>query len=484
MTIQKERSGAGTPDLSNIHHKEPTPVISPTLAGGTHQHNHQVLTHHQLVGVSPKGKVEDPRRVLVSGVDTLEMTIGGFVSPSQYYVDNYKLFEELKLSYQKPDKYFTVQLGNRWFQLYPEGKGSYCFQFRCDEFGFIKVFHPSSFASGVNGKQQIHLKLYSEFIHSVSEEQLIKEIYSICSYFIQDPEQYSIQISRVDLHCDITNGSSFLTEEDVRHCVSRTRFRDKWFDHYGVEFTEDELNIIESYSNDPSYNRGSGKLMNNVPVDLMKKMSEVCLNQLSVGADRLIGGRNLQTIYFGNPKYSNLWGKIYDKTVQVKKEKQEQIQELWNKNGYNGIDTICRVEFSMKRNFLKELDERLYVNLIDFLNNKSKIWEYLTHKFLRMVVEKKENNIQLSEVSTFWIKIQNAFDKPMDTVIRQKQRLGKANQLFLQGLGCLKQSVSIGMIDNEDISHLRSFIQSIQKGLSLSYHNGEIFERRKLLGVA
>ena len=308
-------------------------------------------------------KRQDTNKVLVSGVDTLELTIGGVVSPSQYYVDNYKLFEELKSSYQRPDKYFTIQLGNRWFQLYPEGKGSYCFQFRCDEFGFIKVFHPNSFASGVSGKQQIHLKLYSEFIHSVSEEQLIKEIYSICSYFIVEPHQYPIQISRVDLHCDITNGSGFLTEEDVRHCVSRTRFRDKWFDHYGVDFTEDELNIIEGFAtgtgagsfesnlNDPHYNRGSGKLTENVSVELMKKMSEVCLNQLSIGADRLIGGRNLQSVYFGNPKYSNLWGKIYDKSVEVKKKQQEQIQELWNRNGYNGIDTICRVEFSMKRNF-------------------------------------------------------------------------------------------------------------------------------------
>ena len=103
---------------------------------------------------------------------------------------------------------------------------------------------------------------------------------------------------------------------------------------------------------------------------------------------------------------------------------------------------------------------------------------------MRLVVARKENNLQLSEVSLFWSKVQSAFVKPLVSVIRKKDYSAKMKQLYLQALGCLKQAVSVGMITNEDTALIDTLSSSLLDNLLLSYHNGEILERRKLLGRA
>ena len=464
MLFQKKRPSAGTPGLLKTKHQDGSLMVSQILAQSGQSNNSK-----------------NKNTIVASGIDTLELTIGGMVFPSQSYIDNYTLYDDVKSKYCVGDKYFTLQLGDRWFQLYPKSSGHYEYQFRNDEFGFIKVFHPNDWSKGCTYKQQIHLKLYSKFIHSCSETQLLQEIYKICSHFISDPEEAVIQISRADLHVDITNGDSFFSSADMDNVVTRTRFRDKWFDVSGVQFSSDELKFMDEYLNStPSYNRGCGKLTD----DLIRRMMLSSQNQLSLGADRLIGGRKLQTAYFGNPKVSDVYCRMYDKTEEVKKKGDELIQDIWKDNGYNMVDKVVRVEMSMKRNFIKELDNGSYVNLIDFMNNKHVIWEYMTHKFIRMVDSKKENNIQLSEVSSFWKIVQGAFRTPIKSTVRKKHYLAKVNQLYQQALGCIKQACSIGMENNEDYSFIISMNDAVKKGLTSSYHSGEILDRRKLLGVA
>lgn len=466
--------------MRSVHKKNPL-VLEHQRVLKTKQQDDALMVSQILAQSSPSIKQKNKNTIVASGIDTLELTIGGMVFPSQSYIDNYKLYDELKSRYIKGDNYFTIQFDDRWFQLYPQSSGHYEYLFRNDEFGFIKVFHPNDWSKGCNYKQQIHLKLYTKFIHSCSEAQLMQEIYKICSHFICDPEQAVIQVSRADLHVDITNGDSFFSSADMDNVVTRTRFRDKWFDVSGVQFSSDELKFMDEYLNStPSYNRGCGKLTD----DLIRRMMLSSQNQLSLGADRLIGGRKLQTAYFGNPKVSDVYCRIYDKTEEVKKKGDELIQDIWKNNGYNMIDKVVRVEMSMKRNFIKELDNGAYVNLIDFMNNKHIIWDYMTHKFIRMVDCKKENNIQLSEVSSFWKIVQQAFITPVKCTVRKRYYLAKVNALYQQALGCIKQAVSIGMENNEDVSFIVSMNDAIKKGLTSSYHNGEILNRRKLLGVA
>jgi len=498
MKTQKKRAVIPVTTLLENNHENNTPVLKPTLAQVQHQ-NHQhspVLrsvesqssqTNLGSSVVTPSGFNRCGNKILAVGQDTLELTIGGMVSPSQYYLDNVALWAELKSSYVSPDKYFTIQIGDRWFELYPKSSGQYSFLLRNDEFGFIKLFHPDDFSSGAINKQQIHLKLYSCFLHSVTDEELIKEIYSITSFFVEDYMNVALLISRIDLHVDISNGNSFFSKNDIDNVITRTRFRDKWYNQSGVSFTEREIEFMESFSDTPSYNRGCGKLKDLDLLqdqDFVKRMMLVSLHQNSYGADRLIGGRELQTAYFGNPKVSDVYAKIYDKTEEIKKKPNDLIKDIWVSNGYNNVDKVVRTEMSMKRAFLKELNNGVYVNLIDFLNNKHIVWQYMTHKFIRMVVEKKDNNTQLSEVTEFWQLVQNAYQVPVVSLTRKKNYNGRIDQLWSQGVGCIKQMIAVGMNSNDDAYFAGSVTDALKQVLISSYHKNEYYERRKHLGIA
>jgi len=101
-----------------------------------------------------------------------------------------------------------------------------------------------------------------------------------------------------------------------------------------------------------------------------------------------------------------------------------------------------------------------------------------------LVEEVKENNSTWSVITSFWNIVTTSFDNVFNTVIRKKNYNGKITQLLAQGIGCFKQMISMGMHNNNDIVYMRASIQAIGNLLTTSYENGDIFERRKQLGVA
>jgi hypothetical protein len=101
-----------------------------------------------------------------------------------------------------------------------------------------------------------------------------------------------------------------------------------------------------------------------------------------------------------------------------------------------------------------------------------------------MVEEVKTNNSTLSKVTSFWSVIQSSFTQSTTNVIRKKTYKAKLNQLFLQGVGCLKQMISYGMVDNDDWCYVRSAITAVENTLSSSIQDGEYYCRRQLLGIA
>ena len=65
-----------------------------------------------------------------------------------------------------------------------------------------------------------------------------------------------------------------------------------------------------------------------------------------------------------------------------------------------------------------------------------------------------------------------------------KSYKAKINQLWLQGIGCLKQMISLGMNTNDEMMFYKSTIQAVDIHLNRSYRNREFLERRMLLGIA
>ena len=212
MSIQKETTPAATGVVSQ-NHRGSVSVLSPSIASLLPQAN-PINEQPSRVAVLRKHY-----SLLAHGIDSLEITVGGMVGQSKYLVDNFELWEEIKSSFIPGDNYPTIYLGDRWFQLYPKSNGKYSFLLRNDEFGFIQVFHPRHFSDGAVGKQQVHIKVFSQYIHSVSHNKLIKDIYSVASFFIGKPEYLPLQISRIDIHSDWNMGDNFLTEGEVKQSI-------------------------------------------------------------------------------------------------------------------------------------------------------------------------------------------------------------------------------------------------------------------------
>ena len=175
-------------------------------------------------------------QIVLNGLDTLTITAGGVVSPTNWLIEQQYIWSEYQKQYQFGDDYSTIEMDNKWWVLYPNGSLPYKFQLRNDEVGFIKVWSNDKWASGAPGKQQVHITFYSRFLHSTNN--IIGEVRNILKFFFTNVDDVCIQISRADLHLDITNGSTFLSQEQVDNVITRCKVREQYYE-------DDESNLLE-----------------------------------------------------------------------------------------------------------------------------------------------------------------------------------------------------------------------------------------------
>lgn len=446
-----------------------TGMVSPTIApSGTPSSN---TTNHRADGAVVG------HQVLLQGIDTLSVTAGGVSAPSVWLQENSLIWNEYQQQYQSPDDYLCIEFDDKWWQLYPHGNRPYKYQFRNDEVGMIRVWNTDKWSGGVDGKQHIHIHFYSKYLHSFTISQLNDEVRRIVSKFFDSMTGVIIQVSRVDLHSDVSS-KSMLSMDDVSNSISRCKVRDYHLDDNTVELSGDEVDLISSPLTN---NKGEQKL---IPVETLEKLYRMYNNQLTTGCNRVMSKRDLETAYWGNKSGGDVWGKVYNKSKQVITKNDDDTPLLWEENGWNKEDVVIRVEFSMRRNFLKTLDDGKYVTLQSFLQGIDVVWKYFTEKWLRLVEEVKHNNSTWSLVTPFWKCVTGAFREVAHTIIRVKSYKAKINQLWLQGIGCLKQMISLGMNTNDEMMFYKSTIQAVDLHLNRSYRNREFLERRMLLGIA
>jgi hypothetical protein len=119
-------------------------------------------------------------------------------------------------------------------------------------------------------------------------------------------------------------------------------------------------------------------------------------------------GRKLETILFsghGRPVSC----KLYDKTAEIKQRSPDKrwFHDLWYKQGWDGASTVWRVEFSIEREGLHEMElEDIY----DALRNIKRLWAYCTRDWLRMVSPGQDINRARWATAQPWTCIQRAFD--------------------------------------------------------------------------
>ncbi len=125
---------------------------------------------------------------------------------------------------------------------------------------------------------------------------------------------------------------------------------------------------------------------------------------------------------------------IYDKTKEITRSRKEWMEEVWNRNGWDGVSRVVRVEFRYKREALHELGvEEAY----DFLDQIPGLWAYSSLQWLRHTVPTDDTNRGRWLESPFWQAVQSAdFFGEGVPAIRERKHKGDLKLICQMLAGC------------------------------------------------
>lgn len=135
---------------------------------------------------------------------------------------------------------------------------------------------------------------------------------------------------------------------------------------------------------------------------------------------------------------SPIYGKLYNKTIEIKKSKKYYLTDYWEQGGWNGEDNVWRLEFQARRTVLNQFKINTVHELKESMND---LWKYLTYKWLRLSIDDGTQNRSKWETDPWWEEIQNisfgdgCFSGRM-RVIRNSTS-PDIERVFLMGLGYL-----------------------------------------------
>jgi hypothetical protein len=177
--------------------------------------------------------------------------------------------------------------------------------------------------------------------------------------------------------------------------------------------------------------------------DIAQKISESGVDDLS----KQICRSERSALYFSRKEFTGISiGKgaiscrIYDK-IREMKDKQDSVKtaffyEKWADSGDQFTD-ITRVEFQLRREFLKEIGVTDYKSLVSVTHN---IWTYCTEKWLRYAsrsVDRLNKNHSQSGISDFWAIVQGSFDGSVSVTRKRVVNTCNIEALGKQIRGCM-----------------------------------------------
>ena len=128
--------------------------------------------------------------------------------------------------------------------------------------------------------------------------------------------------------------------------------------------------------------------------------------------------RKIATIDFGSHG-SRISCQIYNKSAEVKKRKKEYFDPIWRKNGWDGKETVIRIEFRMGRPFLRTFDLN---EASDVLSRLDQMWSYATQQWLRYVDKSiPQKNLSRYPTHPVWLVIQSAYTLDPASLVNEDQ---------------------------------------------------------------
>jgi hypothetical protein len=135
---------------------------------------------------------------------------------------------------------------------------------------------------------------------------------------------------------------------------------------------------------------------------------------------------------------SPLSARLYNKTLEMKKNPRPYLERLWRDAGWDGVSDVWRLEFQLRRQALRDLRVSRYSDLADSLAG---IWAYCTQKWLRHTQPLgADRNQSRWPLSPLWLLLQGAQWSGVNDVQRinsERSRGPSDRSLFVNGLSPL-----------------------------------------------
>ena len=147
----------------------------------------------------------------------------------------------------------------------------YAFILYNPEVAHIRIWNVDKWSSGATASQQIFIDFASTWLKKYTPDQLKVEVRKLLSVFFdsQNIDDLNIQVSRGDLFCDITNGSTFLSESQIKNTITRSKYRNYFVEDDTIQLSNEEIKMLEDA---PYYNKGIQKL---IPTKLVEKLMKI-----------------------------------------------------------------------------------------------------------------------------------------------------------------------------------------------------------------
>ncbi len=131
-----------------------------------------------------------------------------------------------------------------------------------------------------------------------------------------------------------------------------------------------------------------------------------------------------------------IMARMYNKSLEINKSKKDYLKPLWLESQWDGITDVWRMEFQLRRGFLKEFGIHYSAQIKGM---SPQIWKYVCTKWLELVTPLKDSNHCRWPVTQEWQEITNTFTT-LDCVIQKevsKMRLPSNQYLFVNGFAAL-----------------------------------------------
>lgn len=184
------------------------------------------------------------------------------------------------------------------------------------------------------------------------------------------------------------------------------------------------------------------------------------------------GSSRVESLYIGAPGGAVRLN-IYNKSTQAKKKGADYYCPTWRRGGWLDGEEITRVEYRCGRAFFREWRNvdtgEILTDVHSLLGQLSAIWQYLTHKFARMVVPNPgDSNRTRAETDSAWVIVQAAFtpeQDPHDSTRVSRRRL-LVKQLEDQCAGVVRSLLAVtlqGECDRIPLDYVGGYVADVLK---------------------